>query len=108
MTPASIAIITDAWHPQTNGVVRTLSTTCEVLRGWGQYFQTGNAADHFIDVDDYVVKRLKSLRLKRAGRNLRAGQAQRWDRDYFESLGLHRLRGTIRYPGKPPGNRRTA
>jgi glycosyltransferase involved in cell wall biosynthesis len=33
--PASIAIITDAWHPQTNGVVRTLSTTCEVLRGWG-------------------------------------------------------------------------
>jgi glycosyltransferase involved in cell wall biosynthesis len=33
--PRSIAIITDAWHPQTNGVVRTLSTTCEVLRGWG-------------------------------------------------------------------------
>lgn len=34
-SPASIAIVTDAWHPQTNGVVRTLSTTCEVLRGWG-------------------------------------------------------------------------
>lgn len=33
--PGSIAIVTDAWHPQTNGVVRTLSTTCEVLRGWG-------------------------------------------------------------------------
>lgn len=33
--PSSIAIVTDAWHPQTNGVVRTLSTTCEVLRGWG-------------------------------------------------------------------------
>jgi len=33
--PRSIAIVTDAWHPQTNGVVRTLSTTCEVLRGWG-------------------------------------------------------------------------
>jgi len=33
--PASIAIVTDAWHPQTNGVVRTLSTTAEVLRGWG-------------------------------------------------------------------------
>lgn len=39
MTPAprSIAIVTDAWHPQTNGVVRTLSTTCEVLRGWGHH-----------------------------------------------------------------------
>ena len=35
LVPASIAIITDAWHPQTNGVVRTLSTTCDVLRGWG-------------------------------------------------------------------------
>jgi hypothetical protein len=39
---------------------------------------------------------------------LRAGQTQRWDRDYFESLGLHRLRGTIRYPGKPPGKGRPA
>ena len=75
-----------------------------VLRGWGQYFQTGNSANHFIDVDEYVVKRLKGLRLKRAGRNLRAGQAQRWDRAYFEGLGLHRLRGTIRYLGHSPGN----
>ena len=79
-----------------------------VLRGWGQYFQTGNAANHFIDADAYVVQRLRRLRLKRAGRNLRAGQAKRWDREYFESLGLYRLRGTIRYPGKPSGNRRAA
>jgi glycosyltransferase involved in cell wall biosynthesis len=35
VAPQSIAIVTDAWHPQTNGVVRTLSTTCEMLRGWG-------------------------------------------------------------------------
>jgi glycosyltransferase involved in cell wall biosynthesis len=33
--PQSIAIVTDAWHPQTNGVVRTLSNTCELLRQWG-------------------------------------------------------------------------
>ena len=33
--PKSIAIVTDAWFPQVNGVVRTLSTTCEVLRQWG-------------------------------------------------------------------------
>ena len=30
-----IAIITDAWHPQVNGVVRTLSTTCDHLRRAG-------------------------------------------------------------------------
>ena len=26
-----IAIVTDAWHPQVNGVVRTLSTVCDGL-----------------------------------------------------------------------------
>ncbi|MFZ9395380.1 MAG: glycosyltransferase family 4 protein [Erythrobacter sp.] len=33
--PALIAIVTDAWHPQTNGVVRTLATTCDILRQRG-------------------------------------------------------------------------
>ncbi|MDJ0643406.1 MAG: glycosyltransferase family 1 protein [Erythrobacter sp.] len=33
--PLSIAIVTDAWHPQVNGVVRTLATTCDVLRDRG-------------------------------------------------------------------------
>lgn len=33
--PGSIAIVTDAWHPQTNGVVRTLDMTCKILREWG-------------------------------------------------------------------------
>lgn len=92
-------------HEDVRGVIAELNP---VLRGWGQYFQTCNAANHFIDVDAYVEQRLKGLRLKRAGRSLRAGQAQRWDREYFERLGLHRLRGTIRYLGKPPGNRRAA
>ena len=92
-------------HQDVRSVIAELNP---VLRGWGQYFQTGNAANHFIDVDAYVEQRLEGLRLKRAGRNLRAGQAQCWDRAYFERLGLHRLRGTIRYLGKPPGNGRAA
>ena len=79
-----------------------------VLRGWGQYFRTGNAANHFIDVDAYVVRRLQSLRIKRAGRTLEAGQTRGWDRAYFERLGLHRLRGTIRYPSKAPVKGRSA
>jgi RNA-directed DNA polymerase len=89
-------------------VRRVIAEPNPVLRGWGQYFQTGNAADPFIDVDGYVVKRLRSLRIERAGRSLRAGQTQRRDSDYFESLGLHRLRGTFPHPGKPPGNGRPA
>ena len=33
--PQRIAIVTDAWLPQMNGVVRTLTTTCEQLREQG-------------------------------------------------------------------------
>jgi RNA-directed DNA polymerase len=70
-----------------------------ILRGWGTYFRTGNAADKFRQIDRYVAWRLKRLLVKRKGRNLRAGEADRWTEDWFVGLGLHRLRGTIRYPG---------
>ena len=69
-----------------------------VLRGWGNYFRTGNAARKFKQVDSYVYERLRDLRIARKGRNLRAGEASAWTRDYFHHLGLHRLRGTVRYP----------
>lgn len=69
-----------------------------VLRGWGNYFRTGNAARRFNQVDTYVWLRLQALRVKRQGRDLRPGDLTRWSRDYFQNLGLHRLRGTIRYP----------
>lgn len=69
-----------------------------ILRGWGNYFRTGNAARKFGQVDDYVVRKLRSLMLKKRGRNLRPGQVKAWSGDWFHGLGLHRLRGTIRYP----------
>lgn len=69
-----------------------------ILRGWGNYFRTGNAADKFTEVDWYVERRLYRFLVKRHGRNLHAGQADRWGRDWFEAQGLYRLRGTIRYP----------
>jgi hypothetical protein len=69
-----------------------------VLRGWGTYFSTGNAAIKFQQIDRYVWSRLKSLRVRRKGRNLKPGEAKRWSEDYFHALGLHRLRGTVRYP----------
>jgi len=69
-----------------------------VLRGWGNYFRTGNAAKKFQQVDDHVVWRLRRLMVKKRGRNLRAGQTQQWNQDWFNGHGLHRLRGTIRYP----------
>ena len=69
-----------------------------VLRGWGNYFRTGNAADKFRQIDRYVVGRLRRFLVKRQGRNLRPGHVERWTEDWLNGLGLHRLRGTIRYP----------
>jgi RNA-directed DNA polymerase len=69
-----------------------------LLRGWGNYFRTGNAADKFRQADDYVVFRLRRLMIKKRGRNLRAGQAWEWTEEWFNGHGLYRLRGTVRYP----------
>ncbi|XXU95195.1 group II intron reverse transcriptase/maturase [Sorangium sp. So ce1153] len=70
-----------------------------VLRGWGSYFRTGNAANKFNQVDDYVRRRLCGFLVKRKGRNLRAGEVEGWTSDFFvEGHGLYRLRGTVQYP----------
>jgi len=77
------------------GVITSLN---QFLRGWGNYFRTGNAADKFIELDRYVAWRLKRLLIKKRGRNLHAGVAAQWTEDWFNDRGLYRLRGTIRYP----------
>jgi RNA-directed DNA polymerase len=68
------------------------------LRGWGNYFRTGNATAKFVSLDDYVAWHLHRLMVKKRGRNLRAGQADRWTRTWFHDQGLYKLMGTIRYP----------
>ena len=69
-----------------------------VLRGWGNHFRTGNAAKQFNQADSYVCKRLHGFMVERKGRHLRAGEADQWTRDFFWGHGLHRLRGTVKYP----------
>ncbi len=83
-------------HEDPRSIIAALNP---VLRGWGQYFRTGNASEKFSDVDRYVAWRLKRLRIARKGRHLRAGEARSWTRHYFYALGLHRLHGSVRYPG---------
>ena len=85
-------------HADVRDVIADLNP---VLRGWGEYFRTGNAAKRFNQLDTYVWRRLRRLRVKRKGRHLRPGEVERWSRDYFHNLGLHRLRGTVRYPETP-------
>ena len=88
--------------PHRNGVkdVRVLIDDLNpVLRGWGNYFRTGNSATKFSLVDEHVEKRLRHFLNRRYRRNLRPGQSARWTGDWFKTVGLHQLRGTIRYPG---------
>jgi group II intron reverse transcriptase/maturase len=69
-----------------------------LLRGWANYFRTGNATTKFVALDKYVEGRLRRFLVKRKGRHLRPREARAWTRDFFEGHGLVRLRGTIRYP----------
>jgi group II intron reverse transcriptase/maturase len=69
-----------------------------VLRGWGNYFRTGNASRQFRVIDTHVWVRLRALRMKRKGRNLKPGEPKAWTREYFHNLGLVRLLGTVQYP----------
>jgi group II intron reverse transcriptase/maturase len=82
-------------HAEMRVIIKDLNP---VLRGWGNYFSSGNPARQFIALDDYVLSRLRGLRIKRKGRHLRPGEFLQWTREYFERLGLIRLRGTVRYP----------
>lgn len=79
-----------------------------VLRGWGNYFRTGNASRCFVALDHYVWMRLTRLlakQRKRRGRKLRhriSSIRRDWSMSRFhEALGLIKLTGSIRYPGTP-------
>jgi RNA-directed DNA polymerase len=69
-----------------------------ILRDWGNYFRTGNAADKFQQIDSYLVWRLRRVLIMKRGRSLRPGQTDLWAEEWFNGHGFHRLRGTIRHP----------
>jgi group II intron reverse transcriptase/maturase len=84
-------------------VIRKLNP---VLRGWCNYFRTGNASDKFNSIDWYVGWRLKRLLAKRGGQRKNKPGGKRfnpreWTHERFvEEFGLFKLLGTIRYPGR--------
>jgi RNA-directed DNA polymerase len=77
-----------------------------ILRGWGNYFRTGNASRHFNAIDRYVTERLWALVRRRRCHQGR-GRARTlvpphraWPHDRLvRDHGLHKLLGTICYPG---------
>lgn len=81
-----------------NGSIGTQPTVPLSPRQLPTRLRTGNASDKFVALDRYVAWRLRRLLIKKRGRNLHAGQADRWTRSWFHDQGLHQLMGTIRYP----------
>ncbi len=76
--------------------MRSIITTLNpVLRGWGNYFRTGNADQKFNHLDGYVYRRLMRWLGRRGGQR---GRLQRWSRERLEGMGLYRLQGTVCYP----------
>jgi group II intron reverse transcriptase/maturase len=71
-----------------------------VLRGWGNYFRTGNASIKFQQVDWYVSSRLARLMYRGRRDQHRPFHGRQWTPARLHAeFGLHRLVGTIRYPG---------
>ncbi len=68
-----------------------------MLRGWGNYFRSGNADDRFNAVDAYVHERLCSWLRRRGGQRGRFRYGD-WPHERFYGMGLHRLQGTVSYP----------
>jgi group II intron reverse transcriptase/maturase len=67
-----------------------------VIRGWGNYFRSGNSARKFSQIDSYVHERLAILasnKHQRSGRNW----GSRFNSDWLGRLGVYTLTGTVRY-----------
>ena len=76
-----------------------------LLQGWGAYFRTGNASKQFNQIDHYVWRRITRMLGKQRGFHghrlaWRVTQQRRvWPMEALRARGLHKLLGTIQYPG---------
>ncbi len=66
------------------------------LRGWGNYFRTGNTDREFKRMDSYVVRKLRRWQYRRGGQQ--PTKRPPFTRQQLNGMGLHRLMGTVCYP----------
>jgi group II intron reverse transcriptase/maturase len=68
-----------------------------ILRGWANYFRSGNANRQFAQVQKYVWERLAWFECRRR-RIYPRFRNPRYDFNWYQSLGIERLVGTTQYP----------
>lgn len=92
--------LTDARQSGAKDVKEIITRLNPVLRGWGNYFRTGNAEREFNRIDGYVCCRLTRWMYRRGGQRSRY-RADAWPGERLhEEMGLYRLRGIVRYPAQ--------
>jgi len=80
-------------------VMEIITNLNPVLRGWGNYFKTGNADREFNALDEYVYERLRRWQWRRGGQRTRY-RFDKWPRERYHGMGLYKLMGTVKYPAK--------
>ncbi|MBM3749347.1 MAG: hypothetical protein FJW34_26605 [Acidobacteria bacterium] len=93
---ARVRELTEARRSGKQDVKAVIADLNPVLRGWGNYFRTGNADAKFNQVDAYVYWRLRRWMWRRGGQ--RRLRREEWPQDRFYGMGLYRLQGTVCYP----------
>jgi group II intron reverse transcriptase/maturase len=88
--------LTDASTSGAGDVAQIIATLNPVLRGWGNYFRTGNADREFNQIDDYVHRRIVRWLWRRGGQRARFCPSK-WPHARLHEMGLHQLRTTVRY-----------
>ena len=79
-------------------VKQVIAALNPVLRGWGNYFRTGNADRKFNQLDSYVYRRLAGWMSRRGGQ--RPSEWRSGLMIVLYGMGLYRLRGTVKYPAQ--------
>jgi len=87
--------LTDSRHSGKD-VKQLIATLNPVLRGWGNYFRSGNADGKFNQLDSNVYQRMAQWMGRRGGQSVQ--RMEKWTHDRFVDMGLYRLRGTVKYP----------
>src|ERR1051326_8319422 len=89
--------VTDARRSGIKDVTQLITELNPVLRGWGNYFRTGNAERKFNQMDSYVYERLCHWMYRRGGQR-GPRRLLNWDAQRFYGMGLYELKATGRYP----------
>jgi RNA-directed DNA polymerase len=79
-------------------VKQIIAELTPVLRGWGNYFRTGNADREFNKMDSFVFTRFRRWQYRRGGQ--RTTKRAPFTGDQLYGMGLHRLMGTVKYPAQ--------